>query len=117
MEVDAKGLCAIIKTCHNANVSHLKFGDVEVSFVTEDLVNKVPHETVHFEMPEVEPLGSGEVSMELSADQKAIMSEAEETDLMITNPQEWETVLVDRLVHKDRALDENRRTERVIPQG
>lgn len=55
--------------------------------------------------------------MELSADQKAIMSEAEETDLMITHPEEWETVLIDRLVHKDRALDENRRTERVIPQG
>lgn len=117
MEVDAAGLCAIIRTCHKAGVRLLKFGDVEVSFVS-DQVNNVPHEAM-YTAPDVvatqeEHLGSGQVSMDLSEVQKAMLKEADEADLMISAPEEWEVLQVDRLVNKDRMLDENRRAERTI---
>ena len=116
MEVDAKGICDIIRTCHKANVRSLKFGDVEVNFGADQVSSSVSDvEPVPGFIPS--QLGAGQVSMELSADQKAVMREAEETDLMITSPEEWEYMMIDRLVHKDRALDENRGIERAIPQG
>jgi len=109
MEVDAPGLCAIIKACHKAGVTCLKFGDVEVNFGSDHIVNNVSRETP---ARHVEPvLQSGQVSMELSADQKAIMEEAENTELMISNPERWEESEIDRLVYRDRALDEHRRVE------
>lgn len=109
MEVDAKGLCDIIKACHKSGVHSLKFGDVEVTFDSEpQVVNNVAHET-----PIVDhvPLQQGQVSMELTTDQQAIMDEAEEADMMITRPEAWEREMIDRLVYKDRTLDERRRVE------
>ncbi len=105
MEVDAAGLCAIIRACHKTNVSRLKFGDVDVTFGQDSIVS---HETALFGptvLTNQEPLGSGPVSMELAADQKAIMEDAAESELMITNPEAWEQHNVDRIVHQNRSMD------------
>lgn len=107
MGVDAQGLCAIIKSCHKSGVTSLKFADVEVNFVSEpQLVNNVAHET-YVDVP----LQQGQVSMELTTEQQAIWEEAEDADMMITRPEEWERRQIDHLVYKDRALDEQGRIE------
>lgn len=103
MEIDAVGLCAIIRACHKTNVSRLKFGDVDVTFGRESIVDNVSHETPMF--GPTEPLGSGPVSVELAADQKAIMEDAAEAELMINNPEAWEQQNVDRIVHQNRSMD------------
>jgi len=106
MEVDATGLCAIIRACQKAKVSSLKFGDVEVNFGGEPIVNNVSQETFQMQRPE---LGEGDVSIELSADTQSMMEDAELADMMISDPEGWETYNVDRLVHRNRApLNGNR---------
>ena len=95
------GLCAIIRACHKSNVSRLKFGDVEVTFGPEPIVDSVSRETA---APQ-NFLGGGDVSMELASDQRAIMEDAADTEMMIMHPDIWEQQNIDRIVHQNRSMD------------
>lgn len=103
--LDAKGICAIINACHKAGVKELKLGDMSVSFVQES--SQVAPWTGQASLTPI-PTGTEIPTEELqpqtlvTSEQKEMLRQIEENQLMIDDPIAFEARMIDSETHYPR---------------
>ena len=97
--LDAKGICDIIKACDKAGVKQLKLGDMCVTFVEESKVvtpwTDLQNPTLNAPPPSPEAGEKPVPQTLMTAEQKDMLRQIEENQLMIDDPMGFEQRMID----------------------
>lgn len=83
-------ICTIIKTCAKSGVTKLEMGLLKIDFQKSDFL-----EVPAFVKP------SQIVPLEVTPEDKEFLSELEETQTMMDDPDQWEQNMIDSFIEKD----------------
>lgn len=105
MEVSfsSKDLCRIIETASKANVSTIKIGNLEVSFLPKSLPTIEDLSKTHSDA--VEQTSSPEQKVSMTPVEKDLLEEARTSQLMVDDPLAFEQEIIDGFMGRNRTYE------------